>query len=87
MLGRTPNPWCEAHFIHTYIAHSQTDGRKLSIPINDLVTPAYEKRIPHEGMPNTKEKGQKGDLVLRFNIQYPSSLSDEQKALVRQALG
>jgi DnaJ family protein B protein 13 len=62
------------------------DGRKLSIPVNDVITPGFAKTVPNEGMPLTKQAGQRGNLVLRFNIEFPRNLSEERKALIRQAL-
>eukprot|EP00039_Didymoeca_costata_P013067 m.193475 g.193475 ORF g.193475 m.193475 type:complete len:323 (-) comp15666_c0_seq15:4797-5765(-) len=62
------------------------DGRILNLPINDVVRPGFERRVVGEGMPITKSPGQKGDLILRFETQFPSSISEEGKALIRQAL-
>lgn len=39
------------------------DGRQLNIPVNDVITPTYVKRVPGEGMPLTKDPGTRGDLV------------------------
>lgn len=63
------------------------DGRELNIPINDVVSPGYERRVEGEGMPVTKEPGTKGDLIIRFNVAFPTSLSDEKKRLIREGLG
>lgn len=62
------------------------DGRKLSIPINDIIRHDYSKRVPGEGMPYSKEPGKRGDLILKFNTTYPTSLSEDRKAKVRDAL-
>jgi len=63
------------------------DGRVLNIPINDIVSPVYEKRVKGEGFPITKTPGEKGDLIIRFNTIFPSSIkSDEKKHLIRQGL-
>eukprot|EP00730_Choanoeca_flexa_P016219 TRINITY_DN7625_c0_g1_i3.p1 TRINITY_DN7625_c0_g1~~TRINITY_DN7625_c0_g1_i3.p1 ORF type:complete len:315 (+),score=52.83 TRINITY_DN7625_c0_g1_i3:82-1026(+) len=62
------------------------DGRKLSIPINDVITPGFTKTVPSEGMPLTKTPSKKGNLVLHFDTEFPRNLSDDRKALIRQAL-
>lgn len=62
------------------------DGRCLNIRINDVVHPAYEKRVPGEGMPVKADGATKGDMIIRFKIQYPTSISEEKKILIRQAL-
>ena len=38
-------------------------------------------------MPITKAPGQYGDLIIKFDIAFPRSLTDQQKSLVQQALG
>lgn len=38
------------------------DGRKISIPVTDIVRPGHEVVIPDEGMPISKEPGKKGKL-------------------------
>ena len=61
------------------------DGRKLCIPVNDVVRPGSTVRVADEGMPATKKGGKKGDLLLEFDTVFPPNLSEEQKVLVRQA--
>lgn len=62
------------------------DGRVISVPVNDVVTPGYELKVPGEGMPITSASGKKGDLIIRFNVVFPSNLSKQSKQLIRQAL-
>lgn len=61
------------------------DNRTLRIPIPDPVSPTSQKKVPGEGMPISKAPGTRGDLYIRFNIQFPSSLSESQKEAVRKA--
>ncbi|KAA8525344.1 hypothetical protein F0562_007238 [Nyssa sinensis] len=63
------------------------DGRNLSIPVTDIVSPTYELVIAREGMPITKEPGNRGDLRIKFEVQFPTRLTQEQKAGLRRALG
>eukprot|EP00043_Microstomoeca_roanoka_P004216 m.48316 g.48316 ORF g.48316 m.48316 type:complete len:315 (+) comp12388_c1_seq1:191-1135(+) len=62
------------------------DGRELHIPVNDVITPVYSKRVPGEGMPSSKDTSKRGDLIINFAIQFPPTLTDEKKRLVRAAL-
>ncbi|XP_065057972.1 dnaJ homolog subfamily B member 13-like [Rhopilema esculentum] len=62
------------------------DGRLLNIPINDIVRPGYTKTVKGEGMPVTNDKTGRGDLVIAFDIQFPTHLSPEQKDLLAKAL-
>lgn len=62
------------------------DGRVLSLPCPEVVAPTYERRLPGEGMPVSKQPGSKGDLVIRFQIRFPLHLSDAKKAKLREIL-
>ena len=74
--------------VHTLQSQVPTlDDRMLSIPINDIVQPGYTKRVVGEGMPISKSKdGEKGDLVIAFDIVFPTKLEVHQKSLLKQAL-
>ena len=63
------------------------DGRNLSIPITDIVSPRTEKVVPNEGMPIGKEHGWKGNLRINFDIKFPSSLTAGQKTGLKSLLG
>ena len=64
-------------------------GTTLSIPTIDKVvipyklpgvtTPKTEVRIPDHGMPISKTPRQYGDLIVRFNIEFPSELPPKNK--------
>ncbi|KAA8587125.1 dnaJ homolog subfamily B member 13 [Etheostoma spectabile] len=62
------------------------DGRLISIPINDIVHPAYKKVVTGEGMPLSQDPSQRGNLIVTFDIQFPEKLSTERKHLIKQAL-
>lgn len=63
------------------------DGRNVMIPLTVIVKPGYELIVPNEGMPNSKEPRNKGNLRIKFNVIYPSRLTGEQKIDLRRALG
>uniref|UniRef100_A0A7S2V156 J domain-containing protein n=1 Tax=Fibrocapsa japonica TaxID=94617 RepID=A0A7S2V156_9STRA len=62
------------------------DGRTLSLPCPEVVSPGYEKTIVGEGMPLSKKVGQRGELIIRFKILFPRYLPEEKKAKLRQLL-
>ncbi|KAJ7541950.1 hypothetical protein O6H91_10G082700 [Diphasiastrum complanatum] len=62
------------------------DGRTLTIPITDIITPGYDKVVPREGMPFAKEPGNRGNLRIKFDVRFPSRLSTEQKAGMKKIL-
>lgn len=65
------------------ISQDGIDGRHLQLKVTDVVSPNSERRLIGEGMP--KKKGGRGDLIFRFKIQFPTSISQEQKDLITQA--
>ncbi|CAN1129644.1 DnaJ homolog subfamily B member 4 [Linum perenne] len=63
------------------------DGRNLTIPIEKVVQPDYEEVVPREGMPFQKDPSRKGNLRIRFKVNFPTRLSAEQKAGIKKLLG
>jgi len=51
------------------------DGRRLPIKAK-YITPQTVITVPSEGMPN-KKKGRKGDLLVKFNIVFPTKLDSK----------
>jgi DnaJ family protein B protein 4 len=68
------------------ISLTTLDGRSLSIAMPDIIPPRYEKVLPKEGMPIAKEPGKRGNLRIKFDIKFPTRLSDEQKSGIRKLL-
>jgi len=60
------------------------DGRVLSIPITQVVSPGFTKKWPGEGMP--KADGTKGNMLIKFDILFPESLTPAQKAALKKTL-
>ena len=48
--------------------------------------PGYQKIVPGEGMPISKDPNTKGDLIIQFNIEFPNQLNPEQKRMLKDAL-
>jgi len=64
----------------------QLDGREVSLPIRDIISPGSERRIPGEGMPLPKNPSQKGDLRVRFQVEFPHSLTEQQRQTIKNTL-
>lgn len=65
------------------------DGRKLQVPWPiGIITPGQETRIGGEGMPIRKQASlkKKGDLVVRWQPQFPDRLTPSQKEGIRLIL-
>ena len=67
----------------TVLAIPMLDGRTLSVPVTQIVTPGATQTVPGEGMPT---EGGKGDLVIKFVTVFPKTLTLAQKAAVKKAL-
>lgn len=63
------------------------DGRSLTIPINNVIHPTYEEVVPKEGMPIPKDPSKKGNLRIKFDINFPARVNATQKAKIKQLLG
>ncbi|GER37731.1 DnaJ homolog subfamily B member [Striga asiatica] len=52
----------------------------ISVTVNDVISPGYEKRISGKGMPKHNEPMTRGDLIIGFSVKFPEELSGEQRA-------
>ncbi|XP_075478641.1 uncharacterized protein LOC142519492 isoform X1 [Primulina tabacum] len=57
-------------------------GGHITLSIDDIIYPGYEKAIPGQGLPKSKEEGMRGDLRLKFLVEFPEELSDEKRSEV-----
>jgi len=56
------------------------DGTTRQVVIQDrVIDPGYEHRIYGAGMPKPKQPGSYGDLIIKFDIKFPKSLTQQQK--------
>jgi len=63
------------------------DNRNLRVEIKDrVINPDYVKIVANEGMPNSKNPSKKGNLLIKFRVQFPEHLDDEQKELIKKAI-
>ncbi|GLU06357.1 hypothetical protein SLE2022_233980 [Rubroshorea leprosula] len=66
------------------------DGNELIVKEKISLTKAltgYEKVVPREGMPFQKDPTKRGNLVIKFDIKFPTSLTAEQKDMIIKHLG
>ena len=64
------------------------DGKQVAVSSGGPVNPQWVERFPGQGMPLTKKgkEGQRGDMIVGVKIEFPKSLSTDQKASLRQTL-
>ncbi|XP_952090.1 molecular chaperone, putative [Theileria annulata] len=58
------------------------DNRRLTIRVTEVVSHKSRKVIAREGMPLSKNPNQRGDLILEFDVVFPETLTNEQKASI-----
>ncbi|KAK8757175.1 hypothetical protein V5799_000128 [Amblyomma americanum] len=59
---------------------------KITVPLNDIVTPNTVKRIPGQGLPHPKDPTARGDLLLSFDIECPRHTTEVERQLLWDAL-
>lgn len=62
------------------------DGKQINVDKAGPTHPGSEDRYPGLGMPISKKPGQRGDLVVRYSVKFPTSLTPAQKAKLREIL-
>lgn len=55
------------------------EGRVLTIQLNEIIQPGTQKKITGEGLPLPKSPGQRGDMIVTFDVEFPTNLSMEQR--------
>lgn len=63
------------------------DGRAYQLDCkSEVITPNTVKTISGAGMPISKRPGHKGDLVIKFDLSFPSYIAPEKKQKLRDLL-
>ncbi len=67
---------------------STLDGRTLKVPVTEkTIYPGFRHKVVGEGMPIKHTDGKRfGDLVIRFEVQFPERLSNQQKEAIGRCL-
>jgi len=63
------------------------DNRILRIPISKISSSDYVHKLAHEGMPISKGKSSKGDLLVEFAVKFPSRLTEDETKFVNEHFG
>ncbi|KAF5733524.1 dnaJ subfamily B member 4 [Tripterygium wilfordii] len=63
-------------------------GENMNLSFDDILYPGYEKVIPGQGMPINTDEEKRGDLRIKFLVDFPMHLSRKQRsqahAILRQ---
>lgn len=76
---------CDALIGHT-LNVTTLDKNVLSLNIPEAVSPQYEKRVRCRGMPDPEHPDDMGDLVIRWQITFPKTLSSAEKDSISELL-
>ena len=71
---------------NTSISVPTISGGKVLHDVHKVIDPRTEVRLPRHGMPISKAPGRYGDLIVDFNILFPTSLPLASKELILKAL-
>ena len=67
----------------TKFTYQHLDGRKINVFAPAVINPKTEIPYPDMGMPITKAPGTYGTLKIRFDIKFPSTMSSNDKEVIR----
>jgi DnaJ family protein B protein 4 len=62
------------------------DGKSIRVSKPGPTQPGREERYPGLGMVSSKNPKERGDLVVRANVSFPTSLTASQKDILRDVL-
>lgn len=62
------------------------DGKSIRVSKPGPTQPGHEERYPGWGMPQSKKPTERGDLVVRVNVRFPTNLSASQKDKLKEIL-
>lgn len=62
------------------------DGKSIRVSKPGPTQPGHEERFPGLGMVISKKPSDRGDLVVKVNVKFPTSLTAEQKQILGDVL-
>ncbi|KAJ5562823.1 hypothetical protein N7535_002731 [Penicillium sp. DV-2018c] len=62
------------------------DGKSIRVSKPGPTQPGHEERYPGLGMVVSKNPSERGDLVIKVNVKFPTSLTPSQKDILRDVL-
>ncbi|KUI52699.1 Protein psi1 [Cytospora mali] len=62
------------------------DGKQISLDKAGPTQPGSQDVYPGLGMPISKKPGQRGNFIIKYNVKFPTTLTSEQKKILREVL-
>ncbi|CAF0898641.1 unnamed protein product [Didymodactylos carnosus] len=71
----------------TTITVPTLDGSRVKrLQLNEIIKPTTEKRLTSDGLPYPKTPTKRGDIIVRFDIKFPDTLTKEHKEIINSTL-
>lgn len=58
------------------------EGSIIPVQLNEVIQPGTQRRIPGQGLPDPKCPGRRADLIVVFDVEFPTNLTTEQKTFL-----
>jgi len=62
------------------------DSKQLNVGHGGPTQPTWTERFPNLGMPKSKLPTERGDFIVGIKVKYPTSLTSQQKELLKDVL-
>ncbi|PGH13954.1 hypothetical protein AJ79_03369 [Helicocarpus griseus UAMH5409] len=62
------------------------DGKQLAVSGAGPTQPGFQETFPSQGMPKSKFPGQRGNLIVKVQVKFPTSLTAAQKTKLKEIL-
>lgn len=76
----------EALMCNSIVKIPTLEGETVSLAIKDIIKPTTIKRVSHRGLPIPKEPNKRGDLIVQFDIQFPTDLPETTRQILADLL-
>jgi DnaJ homolog subfamily B member 4 len=70
----------------TFVVIPTLDGRSIRLECTDIVKPGSTRTVSGAGMPISKRPGEHGDLIVTFEVVFPSFLQQEKRMRLKELL-
>lgn len=74
------------HTLGSSVAVPTLDERTINIPLNTIIKPGTKRRIKGEGLPLPKKLNQRADMLVDFEVEFPTQLTPASIDMLKNAL-
>ncbi len=62
------------------------EDQKIQLTLKNIVKPGSEQRLEGHGLPMAKSGRRRGDIIVKFDVEFPDELTEEQKNILAEIL-